>query len=131
MKKNLILTIVTLLFLSTTLSSSTSILKVESRKALKFNYDYDRGYNQSYDLGTAGDYALFGSRYNTALQNDRFDLAEGMLDGYNAGRENGPNQSPGQGGGNPTSDGCKIVINDASLTSYLNSLGFGCYVNFQ
>ena len=130
MKKTLVMAI--LAFGTVCMLTSTTFKKETlTRTAIEPSYDYDHGYNQSYALGQAGNYTLFGSRYNTAMQNDRFELAEGMVDGFNAGRESGAAQSRGQGGGNPTSDGCKIVINDQALTNYLNSLGFGCYVNFN
>lgn len=130
MKKNFLIAM--LAFATVCMLTSSTVKKQNPTQTLVQELtDYDRGYNQSYALGQAGNYSLFGSRYNTALQNDRFELAEGMLDGYNAGRAAGPAQSPGQGGGNPTSDGCKIVINDQALTDYLNGLGFGCYVNFN
>ncbi|MBR2648481.1 MAG: hypothetical protein IKD55_06550 [Sediminibacterium sp.] len=98
----------------------------------KPNYDYDRGYNKGYSYGSSGLTTLFQGQYSNALNADQFDYADGLLDGFNAGKSGG---SSAPGGGGPVSidptTGCKYVINDQALVNYLNSLGFGCYVNFN
>lgn len=111
--------------------NSISGNKEKARVTAYGNYDYDRGYNQGYSLGNTNNSSLFGTRYADALGRDLFDYAEGMLDGYNEGKMGG-SSAPGGGSGNPTDgNGCKIVMGDQDLVDYLNTLGFGCYVNFE